>query len=206
MSHELKAWRKGFRNIAGVDETGRGPLAGPVVVSAVILGRNWNENHRLDDSKALKVKEREELYEIICQEALAVSTVSMSAELVDRLNVLQASLQGMKKAVERLNPKADYALIDGNRYPEMKLPGEALVKGDSRSASIAAASIVGKVVRDRVMQGMECLYPGWGFERHKGYPTQEHREILQKRKPSMIHRHSFQYVGNSEDLIQPSLF
>ena len=181
-------------------------MAGPVVVSAVILGKNWNENHRLDDSKALKVKEREELYEIICQEALAVSTVSMSAELVDRLNVLQASLQGMKKAVERLNPKADYALIDGNRYPEMMLPGEALVKGDSRSASIAAASIVGKVVRDRVMQGMECLYPGWGFERHKGYPTQEHRELLQKRKPSMIHRHSFQYVGNSEDLIQPSLF
>ena len=88
----------------------------------------------------------------------------------------------------------------------MMLPGEALVKGDSRSASIAAASIVGKVVRDRVMQGMECLYPGWGFERHKGYPTQEHREILQKRKPSMIHRHSFQYVGNPDDLIQPSLF
>ena len=94
-------------------------MAGPVVVSAVILGRNWNENHRLDDSKALKVKEREELYEIICQEALAVSTVSMSAELVDRLNVLQASLQGMKKAVERLNPKADYAPVS---YTHLTLP------------------------------------------------------------------------------------
>ena len=130
-------------------------------------GKKLERRASTDDSKALKVKEREELYKIICQEALAVSTVSMSAELVDCLNVLQASLQGMKKAVERLNPKADYALIDGNRYPEMKLPGEALVKGDSRSASIAAASIVGKVVRDRVMQGMECLYPGWGFERHR---------------------------------------
>ena len=94
LSHEQKAWREGFRNIAGVDETGRGPLAGPVVVSAVILGRNWNENHRLDDSKALKVKEREELYEIICQEALAVSTVSMSAELVDRLNVFRLVYRG----------------------------------------------------------------------------------------------------------------
>tara|TARA_B100001079_G_scaffold265447_1_gene271209 strand:- start:2248 stop:2817 length:570 start_codon:yes stop_codon:yes gene_type:complete len=189
-----------------VDETGRGPLAGPVVVSAVILGKNWNAQHRLADSKELKPKERDVLFQIICKEAFAVSTVSMPASEVDRLNVLQASMVGMKKAVERLNPKADYVLVDGNRYPELNQPGKALVKGDSRCASIAAASIVGKVVRDRVMHGMDCLYPGWDFQRHKGYPTKGHREMLETRRPSMIHRHSFQYVGNQDEAIQSSLF
>ena len=177
-----------------------------MVVSAVILGPSWNKKHKLADSKTLKPSDREEFFQIICREAKGVSTVSIPAFEVDRLNVLQASMVGMKKAVERLNPKADYVLVDGNRYPEINLPGKALVKGDSYCASIAAASIVGKVVRDRVMHGMDCLYHGWGFLQHKGYPTKVHRELLEKKDPSIVHRRSFQNIVKEENVIQPSLF
>ena len=177
-----------------------------MVVSAVILGLSWNKNHKLADSKTLKPSDREELFQIICREAKGIKTVSIPAFEVDRLNVLQASMVGMEKAVERLNPKADYVLVDGNRYPGINLPGKALVKGDFYCSSIAAASIVAKVVRDRVMHGMDCLYHGWGFVQHKGYPTKVHREWLEKKGPSMIHRRSFKNIGKKDDVIQPSLF
>jgi ribonuclease HII len=172
-----------------------------VIVSAVILGQSWKKYHELADSKTLKPSEREELFHIICGGAKGVSTVLMPAFEVDRLNVLEASMVGMKKAVERLHPKADYVLIDGNKYPEINLPGKALVKGDLYCASIAAASIVAKVVRDRVMRGLDYLYNGWGFAKHKGYPTKMHRDLLEKKSPSIVHRRSFQNVGSKEDFV-----
>ena len=191
LDRELWALCHGYQAIAGIDETGRGPLAGPVVVSAVILGQHWNPKHRLADSKQLKPEQREELYYKIIREATAVRTISVPASCVDRINVLQASLLGMKLAVEQLLPKADYVLVDGNHFPELNLPGEAIVHGDGKCASIAAASIVAKVTRDRIMEGMQFLYTGWNFGRHKGYPTRDHRQILKIRGPSPIHRKSF---------------
>ena len=176
------------------------------MVSAVILGQNWDPGISLDDSKKLDSQEREERYRTIWERALAVRSVSVPASWVDRINILQASLLGMKLAVEQLHARPDYVLVDGNRYPELTQPGEAVVKGDALCASIAAASIVAKVTRDRIMKGLSRLYPGWGFEQHKGYPTRGHRQLLDERKPSAIHRNSFMLVRKTEKTLQTSLF
>ena len=202
LDRERHAWSKGYYTVAGIDEAGRGPLAGPVVVSAVILGQNWDPGISLDDSKKLDSQEREERYRTIWERALAVRSVSVPASWVDRINILQASLLGMKLAVEQLHARPDYVLVDGNRYPELTQPGEAIVKGDALCASIAAASIVAKVTRDRIMKGLSRLYPGWGFEQHKGYPTRGHRQLLEERKPSTIHRNSFMLVRKTDKTLQ----
>ncbi len=174
-------------------------MAGPVVVSAVILGRHWNSEHPIADSKQLKHELRKKLYQTICREAIAVRTITVPASCVDQINILQASLFGMKLALELLIPKPDFVLVDGNHFPEISLPGEAIVRGDSSSTSIAAASIVAKVTRDRIMHGLQYLYPGWNFEQHKGYPTKNHRLMLNKRSPSPIHRKSFKIGRKLED-------
>ena len=184
----------GFRNIAGVDEAGRGPLAGPVVVAAVILGKDWNAGHPLDDSKKLSLQKREQLFELICNEALAFKIVSISPQEIDRLNILQATLFGMYRCLTEIEPSPDYALVDGNQYPETSVTGEALVKGDARSKSIAAASILAKVTRDRLMVENAKIYPEWGFELHKGYPTKLHREAIAKHGLTPLHRRSFKFT------------
>jgi len=189
---EKAAACRGFEKIAGVDEAGRGPLAGPVVAAAVILGDQWNDNHPLNDSKRLSAKNREQLFDVICSEALAIKIVSISAEEIDRLNILQATLFCMLRCITEIELSPDYVLVDGNFYPKTKIQGEAVVKGDGRSKSIAAASILAKVTRDRFMVKHAKRYPEWGFEHHKGYPTKKHREAIEKYGFSPLHRRSFQ--------------
>jgi len=192
---ERALWARGFGRVAGVDEAGRGPLAGPVVVAAVILPRRWPAELVLDDSKRLAPRAREALFAAIRQRALAWRVRVMPPALIDRVNILQATLQGMTEAVGALRPGADYVLVDGNRLPALAGPAEAIVKGDARCCSIAAASILAKVVRDRLMTVYGRRYPDWGFARHKGYATAEHLEALRRCGPSPIHRRSFRAKG-----------
>ena len=188
---ENAAYSRGFSKIAGIDEAGRGPLAGPVVVAAVILGRNWNTEFELNDSKQLTAKKRQVLYDLICTNSTAFKVVSVSPQEIDRLNILQATMVGMQRCSDEIDPSPDYLLVDGNRYPVTNIQGQAVVKGDCLSKSIAAASILAKVARDRKMVEFAKEYPQWGFERHKGYPTSEHREAIAKYGLSPIHRRSF---------------
>ena len=188
---ENAAFSRGFSKIAGIDEAGRGPLAGPVVVAAVILGRNWNTKFELNDSKQLTAKKRQVLYDLICAEALAFRIVPVSPQEIDRLNILQATMVGMQRCTDEIDPSPDYLLVDGNRYPVTNIQGQAVVKGDCLSKSIAAASILAKVTRDRKMVEFGKEYPQWGFERHKGYPTRLHRKAIAEHGLSPLHRRSF---------------
>ena len=188
---EKKALARGFKYIAGVDEAGRGPLAGPVVVAAVILGDNWDDGHLLNDSKKLTAQKREHLFEIISNEALAHKIVSITPKEIDKLNVLQATLLGMLRCLKEISPFPDYVLVDGNHYPKTTINGEALVKGDNKSKSIAAASILAKVTRDRFMIKKAKQFPEWGFDQHKGYPTKHHKEMILKYGLTPLHRKSF---------------
>lgn len=176
--------------VAGVDEAGRGPLAGPVVAGAVILDEN-NPIAGLNDSKRLSASRRERLFDEIRQKALAWSVAYASVEEIDSINILQATLVAMRRAVEALRPTAEYALIDGNRCPELSCPVQAIIKGDSRVAAISAASIMAKVTRDREMQVLDVMYPGYGLAQHKGYPSRMHIEALQLLGASPVHRRSY---------------
>ena len=195
---ETAAQGRGFQQVAGVDEAGRGPLAGPVMVAAVILGKDWNAEHPLNDSKKLSSTKREQLFDVICSEALAFKIVSISAEEIDRLNILQATLHGMLRCLTEIEPAPDYALVDGNRFPQTTILGEAVVKGDARSKSIAAASILAKVTRDRLMMDLAKQYPGFGWERNFGYGTAEHRDSLAELGPNAMHRSSFAPIRKSK--------
>ncbi len=177
--------------MAGVDEAGRGPLAGPVVAAAVILPRDWPASLPLDDSKRLAAGQREAAFAVIRERAVAWKIRVVAPAVIDRINILQATLRGMALAVSALRPGADYVLVDGNRAPDVTPPCGTVVKGDGRSNSIAAASILAKVARDRIMAVYGDRYPQWGFGRHKGYPTRAHREALLRHGPSPIHRVSF---------------
>ena len=181
------------RIVAGVDEAGRGCLAGPVVAGAVIL----DETRPIDglrDSKALSEKKRNELFEQIREKALAHSVGMTAPEEIDRINILQAALLAMEEAVLSLQKKPDCILVDGNSKTSLSIEQKAIVRGDSKCASIAAASIVAKVTRDRIMTEIEKEYPGYGFSRHKGYPTTEHLDALRNLGPCPIHRKSFKGV------------
>ena len=180
--------------LAGVDEAGRGPLAGPVVVAAVILDFR-NKPEGLDDSKRLTALKRERLYPLICQQSLAWSIVDISVEDIDRINILQATMLGMQRAVEALTPKPGITMIDGNRAPE--LPGEVrtIVQGDRLIPAISAASILAKVSRDQIMRKLHEQYPQYHFDRHKGYPTKLHIEKLKQYGPCPAHRRSFAPVS-----------
>ena len=193
LEFENAAYSRGFTKIAGIDEAGRGPLAGPVVVAAVILGKNWNTEFELNDSKQLTAKKRHELYNLICAEASAFKIFSVSPQEIDRLNILQATMVGMQRCSDEIDPAPDYLLVDGNRYPITNIKGQALVKGDCLSKSIAAASILAKVTRDRKMVEFGEKYPQWGFERHMGYPTRQHREAIAEHGLSPVHRRSFRH-------------
>lgn len=187
---EERCWAQGRSLVCGADEAGAGPLAGPVYAAAVILPRHL-ELMWLNDSKQVTPKRREVLFEEIKAQAVAWSVASVDEGTIDDINILNARLLAMERAIRALEPAPDYALIDGNRDKGITLPHETAVKGDSRSASIAAASILAKVSRDRYMEEMARQYPEYRFERHKGYPTKLHYEMLKKYGPSPIHRRSF---------------
>ena len=190
---EHSAQAAGYNCIAGVDEAGRGPLAGPVVSAAVVLDDGFPD-HGIMDSKKLSPRKRELLYDVIMDKALGVSLGIASHHEIDRLNILRASLLSMRRAVNGLTLAPDYLLIDGTFFIDSPIQQQAIVKGDALSVSIAAASIVAKVTRDRIMVDMHQLYPGYGFDRHKGYPTKAHKQALGEIGPSPVHRYSFKGV------------
>jgi len=189
-TYEINAVSKGFKAVCGVDEAGRGPLAGPVYAAAVILPEGC-EIEGLNDSKKLTEKKREALFDVITEKAISYSIASVDAKTIDEINILQATYLAMKKAVEGLDIPADYALIDGNRMPPLSIEGETVVKGDAKSPSIAAASILAKVSRDRYMLELDKQIPQYQFSKHKGYGTKLHYEMLTEHGISEHHRMSF---------------
>ena len=198
LSHELRCQSDGSPVVAGIDEAGRGPLAGPVSVAAVVLPKGFS-HPKLNDSKQLSEKVRESIYEeIISNEDIRWSSVMIEPKEIDEINILQATWEGMRRSFRKLNPTPDIALIDGKPVRDFPAPHRALVKGDSISLSIAAASIIAKVERDRLMVRYAKKYPEYGFERHKGYGTEMHREALREHGPCPIHRYSFAPVAQAE--------
>ncbi|MEX2577849.1 MAG: ribonuclease HII [Verrucomicrobiales bacterium] len=194
--NQLRA--EGYLLIAGIDEAGRGPLAGPVMAAAVVVPECYTHDV-LNDSKQLSEKTREELYdEIVADGRVCWASAAIEPAAIDRINILQATYRAMQNAFGLLMPRPDIALIDGRPVTGFPSPHRALVKGDSLSLSIAAASIVAKVERDRIMRHYALQYPEYGFERHKGYGTPEHRAALRKHGPCPIHRRSFSPVSQME--------
>ena len=187
---ENEIYAEGFSLICGVDEAGRGPLAGPVYAAAVILPRDA-VIEGLNDSKKLTEKKREALFDVITERALTYGIASASVEEIEELNILNATFLAMNRAIAKLNPVPELALIDGNRNTGIALPSRCVVKGDSRCADIAAASILAKVSRDRYMLTLAEKYPQYHFEQHKGYGTKLHYEALREYGPSPEHRPSF---------------
>lgn len=195
LRHESTLRKQGYVRIAGVDEAGRGPLAGPVSVAAVILPEGFRHKV-LTDSKQLSEEKREAIYEELTRtDGLHWHVVLVEVEEIDRINILRATHVGMKRAVAGLVQPAEAVLIDGLPVPDFPLPQEALVKGDARSFSIAAASVIAKVTRDRYMHAAAAQHPQYGFERHKGYGTREHLEALRRHGPCPLHRRSFAPVS-----------
>ncbi|MGN0998263.1 MAG: ribonuclease HII [Faecousia sp.] len=188
--YEDALFAQGIRSVCGVDEAGRGPLAGPVCAAAVILPLHL-EIPGLNDSKKLSDKRRRELMPVIKEQALAYGIGFASHEEIDEINILQATFLAMERAIAQLEGKAEFALIDGNRARDFGLPVQTIVKGDSLSASIAAASILAKVTRDDLMEALAKEYPQYGFEIHKGYGTKAHYEALRTYGPCQIHRRTF---------------
>lgn len=189
-SIERRYYEEGLEYLCGVDEAGAGPLAGRVYAGAVILPLGL-ELPYLNDSKKVSEQRREILYDLICQKAIAWSVAWVDEQEIDRINILNARMLAMEKAIVALWPRAEFALIDGNRSRGISIANETVVKGDGKSASIAAASILAKVSRDRYMREMAERYPRYGFERHKGYPTKLHYERLREYGPCEIHRKTF---------------
>lgn len=187
---ENEARAKGYTAVCGVDEAGRGPLAGPVCAAAVILPPG-HIIEGVNDSKKLTEKKREALFDVIIEEALACSVAFGTVEEIERDNILVTTMNTMRRAVEGLQIPADYAMIDGNRLPPLSIPADYIIKGDARSMSIAAASILAKVSRDRLMLQYADQYPEYGFEQHKGYGTKLHTERIREFGPCPIHRLSF---------------
>ena len=189
--YEEKALKAGYKLVCGIDEAGRGPLAGPVYAAAVILPLGLSIEG-LNDSKKISEKKREQLFDVICEEAVDYSIGIATEQEIDEINILNATFLAMHRAVEGLKNKPDYALIDGNQYPKIPfVMEETVVKGDAKSMSIAAASILAKVSRDRFMLEKAKEYPQYQFEKHKGYGTKLHYEMLKEYGPSPIHRMSF---------------
>jgi ribonuclease HII len=188
--YENEARQKGYQHICGVDEAGRGPLCGPVVAAAVIL-RSDDPIEGLNDSKKLTENKREVLYDKIKEEAISYGIAYATAAEIDELNILNAALLAMRRAIEMLDPKPDFVLVDGNQTRGFTIPAKAIVKGDAKSPSIAAASILAKVERDRSCIELDKKYPEYGFVKHKGYPTKEHYEAIKKYGITPEHRRSF---------------
>ena len=190
---EREAWAQGLELVAGVDEAGRGPLAGPVSVAAVILPHELELPH-LNDSKKLSPERREELFAEIQEKALVIGTSLVDAKTIDRVNIYQATINGMYEAIFALQPEPQQVLIDAVKLEALTMPSRSIIKGDAKSASIAAASIIAKVKRDRLMDEYDREYPEYGFAKHKGYGTAQHLEAHRKYGPCPIHRLSFEPI------------
>ena len=191
--YQLQQYEREYENeglICGIDEVGRGPLAGPVVAGAVILPKDC-EILYLNDSKQLSAEKREQLYDVILEHAVAVGIGIVSPQRIDEINILQATYEAMRQAIEKLNPQPAVLLNDAVRIPQVAIQQVPIIKGDAKSVSIAAASIVAKVTRDRMMEQYEEVFPGYGFARNKGYGSKEHIEALQTMGATTIHRRSF---------------
>lgn len=190
LEFEKIAHSKGFTSVCGVDEAGRGPLAGPVCAAAVILPEGMILDG-VNDSKKLSEKKREALFDVIKEKAVSYCIAYATVEEIETLNILNATMLAMRRAVEGLDVPADFAYIDGNRTPDLEIPCEYIIKGDARSMSVAAASILAKVSRDRLMLEYAKEYPQYNFEKHKGYGTKVHTDAIKEFGPSPIHRLSF---------------
>jgi ribonuclease HII len=209
LSFERELWARGIRLVAGVDEAGRGPLAGPVVAAAVILPAHWAESgceqtlRKLNDSKLLTAPQREEFFAILtAHPEIKFGIAIVDAETIDRINILQATHRAMNDALAQLSPAPEHALVDGLAVKSLRFPQTALVKGDSRSYSIAAASVLAKVTRDQLMLEFDRQFPAYGFAGHKGYGTAEHLAAVAAHGPCAIHRKSFSPIKPKE----PELF
>lgn len=196
--YEISLKEEGYISVCGVDEAGRGPLAGPVVAAACILPIGC-DICGLNDSKKLSEKKRELLFEEIKEKAIAYSIASASNEEIDQFNILNATMLAMARAIEGLPKKADYAIVDGNCVRNFPVPATTIVKGDAKSPSIAAASILAKVTRDRYCEEMDAMYPEYNFKKHKGYPTKEHRDLVIKHGPCPLHRKTFLKFMNKDE-------
>ncbi|MCI2113325.1 MAG: ribonuclease HII [Ruminococcus sp.] len=190
IEYEQNAELKGYKSICGVDEAGRGPLAGPVCAAAVILPSDTIIDG-VNDSKKLSEKKREALFDVIKETAVSYCIAYASVEEIESINILNATMLAMKRAVEGLDVKADYAMIDGNKMPQLDIDGETIVKGDAKSMSIACASILAKVSRDRLLYEYAKEYPQYKFDKHKGYSTAAHIEAILEYGPCPYHRMSF---------------
>ena len=192
-TEELVLWARGRRRIAGVDEAGRGPLAGPVVAAAVVLPMGFSSDwtHLVADSKLLTAPRRELLFDRLCEAAVAWGTGVVDSYTIDALGIAKATRLAMKAAIDQIQPAPDYLLIDYFRLPEAKLPQKGVPDGDTICFSIASASIIAKVTRDRLMCELDGIYPGYGFAAHKGYATRRHLDCLRRLGPCAIHRRSF---------------
>jgi len=208
LQFELELWQRGFRLIAGVDEAGMAPLAGPVVAAAVILPHPYRLSGLNDSKKILQERKRAELAMRIKEDAVCWSVGRAEVEEIDSINIYHAGLLAMQRAVEGLGPRPEFVLVDARTIPHCPYPQKGIIHGDALSASIAAASIIAKTTRDNTMIAMDRLYPGYGFAAHKGYPTPEHLRILRQRGPLPIHRRSFAPVREALGLdpVQGSLF
>ena len=190
LTYERGLWEAGYGLIAGIDEVGRGPLAGPVVAAAVILPKEC-KIEGVNDSKKLSAKKREELYDIILEKAVSYGIGVVSNERIDEINILQATYEAMREALSQLQPKADYILADAVTIPMVSTPQRGIIKGDAKSMSIGAASVVAKVYRDRMMEAYEEVYPGYGFASNKGYGAAEHIDGIKRQGITPIHRRTF---------------
>lgn len=190
LEYEQNAVKKGYKAICGIDEAGRGPLAGPVCAAAVILPEN-TVIEGVNDSKKLSEKKREALFDVIKDASISYCIAYASVEEIENMNILNATMLAMKRAVEGLDVKADYAMVDGNKMPQLDIDGECIVKGDAKSISIACASILAKVSRDRLLYKYAEEYPQYHFDKHKGYGTKVHIEALKEYGPCPYHRMSF---------------
>jgi len=198
LSHECALWRTGLKLVAGVDEAGCAPLAGPVTAAAVVFPCSWLESglysklRGLNDSKQLTEEEREKFYSrITSHPEIRYAVATVSVEMIDQINIRQAAWRAMNIALDQLDPKPEHALIDGLRIRWLTYPQTALVQGDAKSYSIAAASVLAKLTRDRLMRELDKVYPGYGFAQHKGYPTPLHYAMIKEKGPTPIHRRSF---------------
>jgi len=198
LSFETKLWQKGLSRVAGVDEAGCGPLAGPVVAAAVVFPRDWSETglpgklRDLNDSKQLTARQREDFFAILtAHPEIRFAIACVDVETIDRVNILQATHRAMNDALAQLQPEPQHVLVDGRFVKSLRFPQTALVKGDARSYSIAAASVLAKVTRDRLMLEYDRQWPAYGFAAHKGYGTPQHLAALAEHGPCPIHRRSF---------------